>query len=152
VAHIDDRVQPRAQKVALSRFSSFLWPHRPLRCHEGITTRDSRETPKNKIASFPALKPQKLAISKAAEPAKSTPAQRLGRFFTADKLVGTALNLRGLRDITGTYSALGVGAALAAGGGGVTQQNANGVVLHLTGSKVGVELSASVAGITISMD
>ena len=68
------------------------------------------------------------------------------------KLVGTALNLRGPRDITGTYSALGVGAALAAGGGGVALQNANGVVLHLTGAKVGVELSASVAGITITMD
>ena len=68
------------------------------------------------------------------------------------KLVGTALNLRGPRDITGTYSALGAGGALAAGAGGVTLQNANGVILHLTGAKVGVELSVSVAGGTITMD
>jgi hypothetical protein len=68
------------------------------------------------------------------------------------KFVGTALNLRGPRDITGTYSALGVGAALAGGAGGIALQNANGVVLHLTGAKVGVELSASVAGVTITMD
>jgi hypothetical protein len=68
------------------------------------------------------------------------------------RLEGAALNLRGPRDITGTYSALGVGGALAAGAGGVTLQNANGVILHLTGAKVGVELSASLAGVTITMD
>ena len=68
------------------------------------------------------------------------------------KLVGTALNLRGPRDIAGTYSALGVGGAFAAGAGGVTLQNANGVILHLTGAKVGVELSASWAGVTITLD
>ena len=59
------------------------------------------------------------------------------------KLVGTAMNLWGPRDITGTYSALGVGAALAAGAGSVQLQNANGVILHLTGAKIGVELSAA---------
>jgi hypothetical protein len=68
------------------------------------------------------------------------------------KFVGTALNLRAPHDITGTYSALGVGAALAGGAGQIALRNASGVVLHLTGAKVGVELSASVAGITITMD
>jgi len=68
------------------------------------------------------------------------------------KLVGTAMNLRGPRDITGTYSALGVGGALAAGAGGVQLQNANGVILNLTGAKVGVELSTSLARVTITMD
>jgi hypothetical protein len=68
------------------------------------------------------------------------------------KLVGRALNLRGPRDIVGTYSALGAGAALAGGAGGVALQNANGVILQLSGPKVGVEFSASLAGVTITMD
>jgi lipid-binding SYLF domain-containing protein len=68
------------------------------------------------------------------------------------KLVGKALNMNGYRDIEGTYSALGVGGALAAGVGGVQLQNADGVILQLTGAKVGVELSASLAGVTIMMD
>jgi hypothetical protein len=68
------------------------------------------------------------------------------------KLVGKALHLKGYRDIEGTYSALGAGGAFAAGAGGVQLQNASGVVLQLTGAKVGVELSASLAGVTIMMD
>jgi hypothetical protein len=60
--------------------------------------------------------------------------------------------MRGYRDIAGTYSALSAGAALAAGGGGVALQNANGVILQLSGPKVGVEFSASLAGVTITMD
>jgi hypothetical protein len=68
------------------------------------------------------------------------------------KLVGKALNIRGPGDIAGTYSALGAGAALAAGAGGVQLQNANGVILQLTGAKVGVEFSAALAGVTITMN
>jgi hypothetical protein len=68
------------------------------------------------------------------------------------KLVGTALNLRGPRDIAGTYSAIGAGGALAAGAGGVQLQNANGVILQLSGAKVGVEVSAALAGVTITMN
>ena len=68
------------------------------------------------------------------------------------KLVGKALNLSGPRDIVGTYSALGAGAALAGGAGGVALQNASGVILQLSGPKVGVEFSASLAGVTVAMD
>ena len=66
-------------------------------------------------------------------------------------LSGRALNLRGPGDIAGTYSVIGAGAALAAGAGGVALQNGNGVVLELAGAKVGVELSAAVGGVTITM-
>jgi hypothetical protein len=66
-------------------------------------------------------------------------------------LQGRALNLRGPGDIAGTYSVIGAGAALAAGAGGVALQNGNGVVLELAGGKVGVELSAAVGGVTITM-
>ena len=45
----------------------------------------------------------------------------------------------------------GRAAALAAGAGGVQLQNANGVILQLSGPKVGVEASAAVGGVTITM-
>ena len=67
------------------------------------------------------------------------------------KFVGRALNLRGPASIEGTYSAIGAGGALAGGAGGVQLQNANGVILQLSGPKVGVELSAAVAGVTIRL-
>ena len=67
------------------------------------------------------------------------------------KLVGRAVNLRNPGDIAGSYSVAGAGGALAAGAGGVQLQNANGVILQLSGPKVGVELSAAVGGVTISM-
>jgi hypothetical protein len=67
------------------------------------------------------------------------------------KFVGRALNLRGPASIEGNYSAIGAGGALAGGAGGVQLQNANGVILQLSGPKVGVELSAAVAGVTIRL-
>jgi hypothetical protein len=67
------------------------------------------------------------------------------------KFVGRALNLRGPASIEGAYSAIGASGALAAGAGGVQLQNANGVILQLSGPKVGVELSAAVAGVNIRL-
>ncbi len=66
-------------------------------------------------------------------------------------LVGHALNLQSPADIQGSYSVIGAGGALAAGAGGVQLQNQRGVVLQLTGGKVGVELSAAVGGVTITL-
>lgn len=67
------------------------------------------------------------------------------------RFVGRALNLRGPGDLAGTYVVGGAGGALAAGAGGVQLQNQNGVILQLSGPKVGVEASASVGGVTITM-
>ncbi len=67
------------------------------------------------------------------------------------QLVGHALNVRVPSDIAGSYGAIGAGGALAAGAGGVQLQNAKGVILQLQGVKVGVELSAAVSGVTITM-
>lgn len=67
------------------------------------------------------------------------------------KFVGRAINLRGPASIEGTYSAIGAGGALAGGAAGVQLQNANGVILQLSGPKVGVELSAAVAGVTVRL-
>src|SRR3954465_12459493 len=67
------------------------------------------------------------------------------------KLVGRALNLRGPASIEGSYSVMGAGGALAAGAGGVQLQNGNGVILQLSGPKVGAEVSAAVGGVTIRL-
>jgi hypothetical protein len=62
------------------------------------------------------------------------------------------LNMHAPGDIAGTYSAIGAGAAVAGGAGAVQLQNEKGVVLQLHGVKVGVELSAAVGGVTVTMD
>src|ERR1700730_12104417 len=67
------------------------------------------------------------------------------------KFVGRALNLKGPASIEGSYSAFGAGGAIAAGAGGVQFQNANGVILQLSGPKVGAEVSAAVGGVTIRL-
>jgi hypothetical protein len=71
------------------------------------------------------------------------------------KLVGVALNLQGPASIEGTYSAVGVGGALAGGAGSVRLRKSNGaitdVILQLSGPKVGVEFSAAVAGVSIRL-
>ena len=67
------------------------------------------------------------------------------------KFTGRALNLRSPGDLAGSYAAGGAGGALAAGAGGVQLQNANGVILQLSGPRVGLEASAAVGGVTITM-
>jgi hypothetical protein len=67
------------------------------------------------------------------------------------KFTGRALNLRSPGDLAGSYAVGGAGGALAAGAGGVQLQNANGVVLQLSGPRVGLEASAAVGGVTITM-
>jgi lipid-binding SYLF domain-containing protein len=67
------------------------------------------------------------------------------------KFVGRALNLHSPGDLAGSYAAGGAGGALAAGAGGVQLQNANGVILQLSGPKIGAEVSAAVGGVTIAM-
>jgi hypothetical protein len=71
---------------------------------------------------------------------------------STNKLVGRALNMHAPGDLAGAYSAIGAGGALAGGAGGVQLQNAKGVILQLQGVKVGVELSASVGGVEITME
>jgi len=66
---------------------------------------------------------------------------------------GHALNMKSPSDIQGSYAVLGAGGAVAAGAGGVTLQNSQtGVVLQLAGGRVGVELSAAVGGVTITLE
>jgi hypothetical protein len=66
-------------------------------------------------------------------------------------LYGTARNLSTPSDLAGTYTGVGGGAAVAAGVSGVRLRNEKGVVLELRGAKLGVEVSANLAVITITM-
>ena len=66
-------------------------------------------------------------------------------------LVGRARNLRRASDIAGTYTAVGAGLAVAGGAATATLQNANGVVLHVQGPKVGFSASLNLSGLTIAM-
>jgi hypothetical protein len=65
---------------------------------------------------------------------------------------GRALNMHSPGDIQGSYAAIGAGGAVAAGAGGVQLQNSRtGVILELAGGKVGLEVSAAVGGVTITL-
>jgi hypothetical protein len=66
-------------------------------------------------------------------------------------LRGHAYHMRTPEDIEGTYSAIGAGGAVVAGGGGVRLQNAKGVVLRLAGARVGVELSVALSGVIVRL-
>jgi hypothetical protein len=82
--------------------------------------------------------------------------QGLSLGFTAgasvNKLVGRAEHINELRDFTGTYSVVGAGAALFGGIGGVQLKNDKGVIITLKGPKAGVEASANVTKIVITLD
>ncbi|MEZ2143974.1 hypothetical protein AAE026_17085 [Bradyrhizobium sp. DN5] len=67
------------------------------------------------------------------------------------KFVGRALNLKGPASIEGSYAVGGAGGAVAAGAGAVQLQNSNGVILQLSGPRVGAEVSAAVGGVTIRL-
>jgi hypothetical protein len=63
--------------------------------------------------------------------------------LSVSEFVGRALNLRSPGDLAGSYTAVGAGGALVGGLGGVRLRKADGVVLVLSGPKLGVALSAN---------
>jgi len=66
-------------------------------------------------------------------------------------LVGRASNLRTAADIGGTYAAVGAGAAVVKGATTARLRNANGVILELRGSQVGLEVSIDLSGMVVSL-
>jgi len=70
---------------------------------------------------------------------------------STSKFVGRALNMTSPGDLAGSYAVIGGGGAIAAGGGATQLQNANGVILQLSGPRIGAEVSAAVGGVTITM-
>lgn len=71
---------------------------------------------------------------------------------SVNKLVGRADYMNELGDFAGTYSVVGAGGALIGGVGGVQLRNNKGVVLSLQGAKAGLEVSANITKVVITLD
>jgi hypothetical protein len=69
-----------------------------------------------------------------------------------NKLVGRATYINELDDFAGTYNVVGAGGALIGGVGGVQLRNAKGVTITLQGPKGGLEVSANVTKVVITLD
>jgi hypothetical protein len=69
-----------------------------------------------------------------------------------NKLVGRAEYINELSDFAGTYSVVGAGGALIGGVGGVQLRNDKGVTITLQGPKSGLELSANITKVVITLD
>jgi hypothetical protein len=70
---------------------------------------------------------------------------------SASVLRGAAHFISSPGDLAGTYTGVGGGAAVAAGISAVKLRNEKGVVLELRGAKLGVEVSANLPLVTITM-
>lgn len=69
-----------------------------------------------------------------------------------NKYIGTASSINELSDFQGTYTVIGAGAAVGAGLSAVQLKNAKGVVMTLQGSKAGLEVSANITKVVITLD
>ena len=69
-----------------------------------------------------------------------------------NKLVGRADYINELGDFAGTYSMIGAGGALIGGVGGVQLKNDKGVIITLQGAKGGLEVSANITKVVITLD
>jgi lipid-binding SYLF domain-containing protein len=69
-----------------------------------------------------------------------------------NRLFGRADYMNEVGDFAGTYTVLGAGAALAGGVGGVQLRNAKGVTISLQGAKAGLEVSANITRVVITLD
>jgi hypothetical protein len=71
---------------------------------------------------------------------------------SVNKLVGRAEHINKLSDFAGTYSVLGAGGAFVGGVGGVQLRNDKGVTIRLQGPKAGLEVSANITKVVITLD
>ena len=71
---------------------------------------------------------------------------------SVNKLVGRADYINELGDFNGTYSVVGAGAALIGGVGGVQLRNDKGVTITLQGPRAGLEVSANITKVVITLD
>jgi len=76
--------------------------------------------------------------------------------FTAgasiNRLVGRADYINELSDFSGIYSVVGGGVALVGGVGRVQLKNDKGVIITLQGPKAGLELSANLSSVVVTLD
>ena len=71
---------------------------------------------------------------------------------SVNKLVGRADYINELDDFAGNYSVIGAGGALVGGVGGVQLRNDKGVIITLQGVKGGLEVSANITKVVITLD
>jgi hypothetical protein len=69
-----------------------------------------------------------------------------------NKFVGRAAYMKELSDFSGTYSVVGAGGALVGGFGGVQLRNDKGVTISLQGLRAGLEVSANITKVVITLD
>jgi hypothetical protein len=69
-----------------------------------------------------------------------------------NKLVGRADYIHEIGDFAGTYSVIGAGGALVGGIAGVQLKNDKGVMISLQGAKGGLEISANITKVVITLD
>lgn len=64
---------------------------------------------------------------------------------------GTVSNIRSPYDVTGTYVAIGGGAAVLAGGQVLVLQNEKGAQLRLSGKQIGLQVNIDLSGLAITV-
>jgi hypothetical protein len=69
--------------------------------------------------------------------------------LSVTRLAGHASGLHRVSDFAGTYTAVGVGGAWAAGTGRVRMRNDKGVIVTLEGTRAGLEFAANLIGFNI---
>jgi len=68
------------------------------------------------------------------------------------KGIGEVYNLTNLQSFSGNYNAVSAGVAVAGGGSVAAMENQNGVVIHLHSNAKGLQINASVEGVSIKLD
>jgi hypothetical protein len=65
---------------------------------------------------------------------------------------GNVYHLRRISDVDGTYGAADASATMGAGAGAITLHNDKGVVINMTSSSTGLQLTAAPAGVELELD
>ena len=71
--------------------------------------------------------------------------------ISASDMTGNVYNLNKVEDIEGSYTAVGVAAAVGTGASSVRTKNDKGVVMEVWGTDKGVELAIGGSGVTIDL-
>jgi hypothetical protein len=74
-----------------------------------------------------------------------------GAGVTKVDAVGTVYNLKDIKDFSGTYAGMGVGAAVVKGQGASSWENSNGVVVKITAKSEGVALNLGLNTVEIEL-
>ena len=72
--------------------------------------------------------------------------------LSVTRVVGRTSDLHRVSDFAGTYTAIGLGGAWAAGAGRVKLKNDKGVTVTLEGTRAGLEFAANLTGFSIAFE